>query len=118
MKIRNLLLAPVWVATALYVGLCGYLFAEQRSRIYLPQPTVLGDAPAGSGYTTLNIEVPGTGILKQWWMPPERGMPTIVFFHDNGGDRTSFLKQGAALHARGFGAVLVSYPGYSGNPGA
>ena len=76
------------------------------------------DPPAGSGYATLDVTVPGIGIIKHWWMPPATaGMPTIVFFHGNAGDRTSFLEQGELLHARGFGAVLVSYPGYSGNPG-
>jgi pimeloyl-ACP methyl ester carboxylesterase len=101
------------------VGLCGYLFAEQRRAIYHPRTTVLGDAPAGSGYTTLNVTVPGIGVIRDWWISPAApGMPTIIFFHGNGGDGTSFLEQGQALHARGFGAVLAAYPGYSGNPGA
>jgi pimeloyl-ACP methyl ester carboxylesterase len=118
MKVRTILLAPVCVAAVLYVGLCGYLFAEQRHAIYHPRAIVLGDPPTGSGYATLNVAVPGIGVLKHWWMPPGRaGMPTIVFFHGNAGDRSSFLEQGELLHRRGFGAVLVSYPGYSGNPG-
>ncbi len=118
MKLRTILLAPVCVAAVLYAGLCGYLFTEQRHAIYYPRATVLGDPPAGSGFATLNVTVPGIGILKHWWMPPATaGMPTIVFFHGNAGDRSSFLEQGELLHRLGFGAVLVSYPGYSGNPG-
>jgi hypothetical protein len=114
MKLRTILLAPVCAAAVLYAGLCGYLFAEQRHAIYHPRATVLGDPPAGSGYATLSVTVPGIGVIKHWWMPPATaGMPTIVFFHGNGGDRTSFLEQGDLLHRRGFGAVLVSYPGYA-----
>ena len=58
------------------------------------------------------------GRLKQWWAPPSApGAPTVVFFHGNGGDRTDFAELGARLRRRGWGVVLASYPGYSGNPG-
>jgi pimeloyl-ACP methyl ester carboxylesterase len=119
MKFRTILLSLAVVAAALYVGLCGYLFANQRQAIYHPRPTVLGAPPAGSGYAVLEIAIPGIGTVKNWWMPPASpGMPTVVFFHGNAGDRTSFLELGAMLHRQGWGAVLASYPGYSGNPGS
>jgi len=42
-----------------------------------------------------------------------------VFFHGNGMDRTDFMQIGELLHRRhGWGVVLASYPGYSGNPGS
>jgi len=117
-KFRTIVLALACVAVALYVGLCSYLFAGQRDAIYHPRPTVLGDPPSGSGYVTLDVTVPDIGVIKDWWMPPASpGMPTVVFFHGNAGDRTAFLELGGLLHRRGWGAVLASYPGYSGNPG-
>src|ERR1700760_4878851 len=66
MKVRTILLTPVCAAAVLYVGLCGYLFAEQRHAIYHPRTTALSDPPAGSGYETLAVLVPGIGTLKQW----------------------------------------------------
>ena len=117
-RFRTILLALAAVAVALYVALCGYLFVNQRQAIYLPRPIVLDDPPPGSGYATLDVAVPGTGTIKTWWMrSAAAGMPTVVFFHGNAGDRTSFLELGVALHRKGWGAVLASYPGYSGNPG-
>jgi uncharacterized protein len=117
-KIRTVLLVLVCAVVALYVGLCSYLFAKQRSAIYYPPPTVLGAAPPDSGYATLDINVPDIGVIKHWWVPPASpGMPTVVFFHGNAGDRRSFLELGVLLHRQGWGAVLASYPGYSGNPG-
>lgn len=117
--LRRVVLALVGVAAALYVGLCGYLFTVQRQAIYHPRSTVLSEPPAGSGYATLNVTVPDTGVMKAWWMPPaSAGMPTVVFFHGNAGDRSSFLELGETLHRQGWGVVLASYPGYSGNPGS
>ena len=116
-KFRTILLALAGIAAALYVALCGYLFTIQRQAIYFPPPEVLGDPPPGSGYANLEITVPGIGVIKDWWIPPASGMPTVVFFHGNAGDRTSFLELGVLLHRQGWGAVLASYPGYSGNPG-
>ena len=118
-KIRTTLLVLACVGLALYAGLCGYLFANQRQAIYHPQPLLLDAPPPDSGYVMLNVTVPGIGVIKHWWMPPaSRNLPTVVFFHGNAGDRTSFLELGAALHRQGWGAVLASYPGYSGNPGS
>jgi hypothetical protein len=117
--LRTILLSLAAVAAALYVALCGYLFVNQRQAIYLPRPTVLDNPPPDSGYANLDIAVPGVGTVKDWWMAPASpGMPTVVFFHGNAGDRTSFLELGMALHSHGWGAVLASYPGYSGNPGS
>jgi pimeloyl-ACP methyl ester carboxylesterase len=101
-----------------YLGICGYLFAEQRHLIFRPSGLQLRDPPAGSDYQTLDVVVPGLGILTDWWIPPaSAAMPTVVFFHGNGSDRTDFMKQGPAFHRYGWGVVLSSYRGYSGNPG-
>ena len=118
-RLRTVVLVLVGLAAALYVGVCGYLFAVQRQAIYHPRLTVLGDPPAGSGYATLNVTVPDVGVVKDWWMPPAAAsMPTVVFFHGNAGDRTSFQELGMSLHRQGWGVVLASYPGFSGNPGS
>ena len=118
-KIRTILLVLVCAVVALYVGLCGYLFAEQRSAIYYPPPIALGSPPPDSGYADLDVTVPDIGVIKHWWMPPTAAsMPTVIFFHGNAGDRRSFLELGVLLHRQGWGAVLASYPGYSGNPGS
>jgi pimeloyl-ACP methyl ester carboxylesterase len=80
---------------------------------------VLDAPPPDSDYVMLNVTVPGIGIIKDWWMPPaSRNLPTVIFFHGNAGDRRSFLELGELLHRQGWGSVLASYPGYSGNPGS
>jgi len=112
------LLGVVAVALIGYLAVCGYLYVEQRHIIFQPTGLVLGAPPAGSGYQTLDVEVPGLGRLTDWWAPPSSPqVPTVVFFHGNASDRTEFMVQGDLLRKRGWGVVLASYRGYSGNPG-
>jgi len=107
------------LAVAAYLGLCGFVFAQQRNYTFQPPSARLGPPPAGSGYQSLDVNVPGLGVIKDWWAPPaSAAIPTIVFFHGNGADRRDFLRQGDHFRQRGWGVVLASYRGYSGNPGA
>lgn len=115
--IRKILLWLACIAVALYLGLCGYLFTQQRRAIYHPRPTASENPPPESGYAALNVTVPDLGVMKDWWAPAAAGMPTIIFFYGNGGDVTSFQTTGGMFHQRGWGAVLASYPDFSGNPG-
>jgi pimeloyl-ACP methyl ester carboxylesterase len=115
MKIAFLLLR---FAVFAYVACCAFLFFYQRKLLYLPPAQVLGEAPADSIYRTMTVEVPGVGKITNWIAAPAGAdLPTVVFFHGNGADRTDFAQTGARLHRLGWGVVLASYPGYSGNPG-
>jgi pimeloyl-ACP methyl ester carboxylesterase len=102
-----------------YLSVCGVLFFEQRSLLYRPSGVRLGDPPAGSDYRPLDVSVAGIGVMKDWWAPPASpALPTIVFFHGNASDRSDFEAEGGLFRRRGWGVVLASYPGYSGNPGS
>jgi hypothetical protein len=117
-KLRIFSLVVTSLFAAGYIGLCGFLFFEQRHLIYFPGHARLDGPPHGSEYRLLAVNVPELGIIKDWWIPPASpGLPTLVFFHGNAGDRTDFLTQGLVYHRHGWGVVLASYRGYSGNPG-
>ncbi len=117
-KLRSGLLALLAVVLAGYLAVVGYLFVEQRRMLFVPSGIPLGAPPTRSGYEPLTVQVPSLGVIEDWWAPPaSRIMPTVVFFHGNGADRAEFMDLGARLHDRGWGVVLASYRGYSGNPG-
>jgi pimeloyl-ACP methyl ester carboxylesterase len=118
-KLKQAGLGVVAVLAAGYLAICGYLYAEQRHLVFQPSGIPLTDPPAGSGYESLNVVVPKLGTLTDWWVAPTSpALPTIVFFHGNGSDRRDFLAQGESFHRSGWGVVLASYRGYSGNPGS
>ncbi|WP_208949081.1 alpha/beta hydrolase [Paraburkholderia unamae] len=86
--------------------------------IYLSPSSVLDAPPDDSIFRSVQIDVPSGDRLIVWVAAPaSRDVPTVVFFHGNGADRRDFAEMGEALHQRGWGAVLASYRGYSGNPG-
>jgi fermentation-respiration switch protein FrsA (DUF1100 family) len=117
--IKIVLLSLASLALTGYLAFCGLLYAEQRQLVFLPTGIVLGDPPSGTDYQLLNVTVPDLGRIKAWWMPPaSRTLPTVVFFHGNATDRRDFMKLGTSPHSRGWGVVLASYRGYSGNPGS
>ena len=111
-------LAPV-VALIGYVLVVGGLYLGQRSLLYRPstqRPSLGGLAALGAYEAVLHTE---DGLsLFSWYLPPPAGAPVIVYFHGNGG-HIGF--RGDRLHRFaevGFGALIVEYRGYAGNPGA
>ncbi len=118
MRFRTILIVLFSLPVTLYITFCGVLFFEQRQFIFAPTAIRLHQPPDGSGYQSLAVAVPGLGVLTDWWTPPASpAMPTVVFFHGNAADRTDFMSLGMLLHQHGWGVVLASYRGYSGNPG-
>lgn len=115
MKITFVLMRCIVLA---YVAGCAFLFFYQRKLLFAPPDEALDAPPAGSIYRSMAVEVPEVGKITNWMAPATApDMPTVVFFHGNGSDRTDFMRTGERLHLLGWGVVLASYPGYSGNPG-
>lgn len=106
-------------ALAAYGGLVGGLYVLQRRLLFHPNTTrpELGDlALLGVREVVLTTE---DGLsLSSWYLPPRRGRPVVAYFHGNGGHigyRTERLHRFAR---DGYGALMLEYRGYGGNPGA
>jgi uncharacterized protein len=99
----------------LIVGAAGLYFV-QRSFFY-PAPQVkLATPPAG--YQFVETATSDGLTLRAAYRPAADGKATLLFFHGNG---DSIEGAGAAtqmLTDAGYGAMLVEYRGYGGNPGS
>lgn len=108
-----------WLLRLLAVGVIGYGVAlaafgfGQRALIYHPWSERV-NAPAG--FESIILRVP-TGEVTAWYNPAKAGQPTIVFFDGNAGALVGAAKFTRGLAEAGYGLLLVSYPGYDGNPG-
>jgi hypothetical protein len=112
--IRYLLLAA---ATA-YVGVAGYVYVQQRSLQYFPANKGLAPADVGlGGVSEERIRTPDGELITAWYSPPRGEMPTILFFHGNGGEVSDRAERLAFYRERGFGALFVSYRGYGKSSG-
>jgi len=89
-----------------YLAVCVFVFAIQRSLIYYPQPSSLGERD-----TTVALPVPGAHVVASVRERP--GANAVVYFGGNAEDVTSSIPGLAAafpthalylLHYRGYGA--------------
>lgn len=96
---------------ALYVGLCGLMFAVQRKLLF-PAPTQLVRVNDGLE----REEVPG-GTFFLWKVLPGEG-PVVVHFHGNGEQVGHLGWLAREWTERGVSFVAVEYPGYPGAAGA
>jgi len=109
----------ILVICLLYGGLVLYAYLTQRELIYFPdaRPT----KPVDAGVPEMEIvsfKTRDNLSLSAWYTPPKSSsLPTIIYFHGNAGniaDRAPLMKP---YLDQGFGVLLTTYRGYSGNPG-
>jgi len=105
-------------AVAAYVAITGALYFFQRRLVFVPSGEP--DTPAASGVPEMKwvrfASADGL-LLRAWYKPAERGLPTVVYFHGNAGHFGERAFKARFFINRGYGFLLTSYRGYSGNPG-
>lgn len=106
--------ALVGVATA-YIAALAILFVFQSRFIY---PAPQEPAPLTPGYEEVEL-MTGDGLaLRAFYREAAPGLPTVLYFHGNGGTLQGASVSNAALVEAGIGALLIEYRGYGGNPGS
>jgi hypothetical protein len=117
--LRRLAMIFVLIILALYVGATGVLYTMQRTLLFVGAGRPAAPPPRGGLYRPWQVDVPRGSALQLWRSPaPAPGMPTFVFFHGNGSDTSDFAELGERFAARGWGVVLATYRGFSGNAGS
>lgn len=117
--LRRLMITILVAIIVLYVGAVAGLYALQRTLLYPGWHGMAIEPPKGGPYRNWTVAVPDGETLTLWrGAPAARGMPTFVMFHGNGSDTSDFAELGERFQARGWGVVLASYRGFSGNPGS
>jgi len=102
-----------------YVAIVLFMYFQQRSLQYFPgragtSPQALGLA----GVTEERVTTPDGETIVLWHAAARPGMPTILFFHGNGGELADRRERMAFYQSRGLGALFVSYRGYGASTGA
>jgi len=105
------ILAFVGVA---YLVVLTVLFALQTRLIY---PAPEASPPLTPGYTEVALETDDGLTLRAFHRVAAEGMPTVLYFHGNGGTLAGASVSNRAFTQAGIGVLLVEYRGYGGNPG-
>jgi hypothetical protein len=93
-----------------YLGLCGLVFATQRSLIYLPQPRTL---PAGPALMSLQAG----DVRLQLSVRGRTHAPALIYFGGNAEDVSLSVDALAAAFPQ-HALYLLHYRGYGGSEGA
>ncbi len=104
----------VFVATA-YVVSVAILWAFQARFIY-PAPQTR--APLTPGYEEIALDTSDGLRLRAFYREASDGLPTVLYFHGNGGTLAGASVSNGALAEAGIGVLLLEYRGYGGNPGS
>ncbi len=105
------------------IGMMAFAFGE-RNFLFEPDSLFEGcdagelkhpQAYGLEGYQQYSLEGPRDARYGAWYVPARDGFPTIAYCHGNAGPldaRASVIK---ALSDRGFGVMIVAYPGFKGS---
>ena len=103
----------------IYVAITLFLYLNQRNLIYFPSSLAHSTAAAGVPEMQVVTLQTADGLdLKAWYRPVINPQSlTIVYFHGNGGSISHRGRIIKPFLKDGYGVLLVTYRGYSGNPG-
>lgn len=105
---------PVFIATV-YLAVVAILWVFQSNFLY-PAPQTA--APLSDGYQEVEIQTSDGLDLRAFYHAAAPGLPTLVYFHGNGGNLSGASISNGALVETGIGVLLVEYRGYGGNRGS
>jgi fermentation-respiration switch protein FrsA (DUF1100 family) len=115
----QLIVKLVFSVAALYALVAVAAFLFQRRLTYFPDPQ--RTAPASfnlPGVEERFIATPDGEHLVSWFAPAAPGRPTVLYFHGNAGNLANRSERVRRFLTRGWGAMFLSYRGYSGSTGA
>lgn len=106
------------LVTLVYVGAVGWLYVRQDVFLYQPSGTLAAPDPTAlPGLSVETIAMPDGATLTAWFRPPDRGRPTLLYFHGNSGNLGGRQSRFAEVIASGFGLLAPSYRGFRGSTG-
>ena len=106
--VKRAFLAMVVVAI-LYAGICGAVFAFQRSLIYYPRPSSVQDG------LLMDLRVGTETVLVS--TQPRPGPDAVIYFGGNGEDVSRDMADFSAVFPKQ-SIYLLHYPGYGGSSGS
>ena len=71
----------------------------------------------GLAFTPIDVQTSDGERLRAWWIPHDRPLASVVFFHGNGGNLSLWSPVFAELHRHGYAVLAWDYRGYGSSTG-
>lgn len=103
---------------AAYLGVLGWMYAQQRTILYLPRGDAVAPGTAGlPGAEALRIGTADGERIVAWYVPPRKTQPLLLFFHGNAGCLADLAPRLRRLVEGGTGLLAIDYRGFGGSTG-
>lgn len=119
--VAKMLVGFVLALAMCYVAVLGLLFVKQRGIVFKPSDELpaLAEFQAPAGMQAVAMPSTDGLTVTSWYLPPTRADGQVIgYFHGNAGHHGDRVVRILPYAAAGYGALLVGYRGYGGNPGA
>jgi fermentation-respiration switch protein FrsA (DUF1100 family) len=115
----SIILTILLIVALLYLVALLFLYVTQSGKIFPGSATKPDLAATSIAGRCQAVMIAGeAGPLLSWYIPASRADGrTICYFHGNAGSIVERVERVLPYLAVGYGALLVGYPGYGGNPG-
>lgn len=101
----------------LYALIVGVVFFKQREWLY---PVIASSAAPdadGPAIQVVSIDTPDNERLVGWYLPPQPGQPTMLFFSGQGGGLSLQTGRWQRIARQGVGFLAIGYRGHDGSTG-
>lgn len=108
----------IWLVLVIYIGAVAGLYFAQRFFLYQPRHDLQAPQAYGlDGFAVVTLTAEDGVALTSWQHVAAEGMPTVLYFHGNGGHLGYRAAMYGALQEAGFGVLALSYRGYGTSSG-
>jgi uncharacterized protein len=121
---RRWLRRSLWLiggsGVAIYLAICAYMYAIQRSMLFIPDISdVSGDVGRLAGAEAVTLTSTDGERLNAWWKAPrsERD-PVYLYLHGNGANLSRRTGRFQSMTNDGAGLLAISWRGYGGSTGS
>ena len=114
---NNIYIKSFFLLILIYVGITVVIYFYQRKLLYHPFSTQITGEGLIHNFETINFKTPDNLLLKGWFHLKDSKKKTILFLHGNAGNLDNRIDKLNFLGNMDINFLIISWRGYSGNPG-
>ena len=114
---NNIYIKSILLLILIYVGITVVIYFYQRKLLYHPFSTQITGEGLIHNFETINFKTPDNLLLKGWFHLKDSKKKTILFLHGNAGNLDNRIDKLNSLGSMDINFLIISWRGYSGNPG-
>ena len=114
---NNIYIKSFFLLILIYIGITVIVYFYQRKLLYHPFSSKITGEGLIHNFETINFKTSDNFVLKGWFHLKNSNKKTILFLHGNAGNLDNRIDKLNSLGSMDINFLIISWRGYSGNPG-